>query len=323
MAVTYSGRTPFLEAVDKLNLSSLGLALRALFRYTTNLIASFHFHCGYFIANTPSLLFSYFISDTMEFKEFVEAMHPVINNLYLTTAIKCIMEHSDKGVLLLVDEIMKSGQGDTALVHFKVFAIAVCLDALTTRFNTVMTTRNMVAMRKESSGRIIEWITLAPPSLDEATSLFGADAAHSPILRQCIADCNGHYRSLEALKLVWDKYKHRRTSYSGMIRALGKTMHARYNKLSIPLIKAALRGFFVDLDATPDGKFTHAQYLEAGTYLNTPGSRSRFVPKISPVQLLLWAETNADSALKVHPLLCLFIVCLFLYSLKLSAPKYY
>ena len=99
MAVTYSGRTPFLETVDKLTLSSLGLALRALFRYTTNLIASFHFHCGYFVANTPSLLFSCFISDTMEFTEFVEEMRPLFNILDLTTAIDCIMEHSDKGVL--------------------------------------------------------------------------------------------------------------------------------------------------------------------------------------------------------------------------------
>jgi hypothetical protein len=158
------------------------------------------------------------------------------HKLTLSMAIDYIMEYSNKGVLLLVNEIMKSGgkEEDIVMINRVVALIGECLDILTTQFKVVITTLNLLATDKETkSGRLIEWIMLAPPLLHEATSLFGNDAIDSPILRQCIADCNGHYCSLEALKMVWNKYKEKQFSYPMLIQELGRRMDRKYSQLRI------------------------------------------------------------------------------------------
>lgn len=244
-------------------------------------------------ANAES--FSYFIGDSLLFEDFVVQMRPLFKELTLTMAIRCITDHSSKGVLLLVDELMKSGGGkeDKVLIEEKVSEIGKCLDTLTTRFNVVVSTLNMLATDKETkSGRKIIWIKLAPPTLDEALSLFGEDALKFPILRQCISDCNGHHRSLETLKLVWDKCKEKDYSYTMLIQELGKRMDPKYSELRIDLIRAALRGYPVFSDESPDGKQSYADYLASGFYLNTPDQPSYFVPRISPLQLLLYAHKH-------------------------------
>ena len=225
----------------------------------------------------------------MDFEDFVDQMRPLPNGLDLTVAIQCIMEHSDKGVLLLVDEIMKSGGvvEDILLIHEKVSQIGNCLNILATKFNVVLTTLNMQAMRIEGS-RKIGWIKLAPPTLEEATSLFGSDAAHSSILRRCIVDCNGHYHSLETLKVVWDEHPEMRCSYTTMIQKLGEAMEKKFSQLRITLIRAALGG---RLNDSPD-----APYLQQGIYLNTPHSWGPIVPRISPLQMLLYAREHFNKS---------------------------
>lgn len=253
----------------------------------------------------------------MPFKDFVAQMGWWFNQLTLEVAIECIILHSKKGVLLLVDEIMKSGgeKDDLDLINGKVSQIGSCLDTLTTQFNTVLTTLNMLATEKETKyGRLIAWITLAPLTLYEATSLFG-DVSHFPILRQCIADCNGHKRSLETLKVVWEEFKDKEFSYPMLIQEVGRRMDRKYSQLSIPLIRAALRGYKVDLGDSPDGKLTYEKYLEKGLYLNTLGE-SRFIPRVSPLQLLLFALSMAGSdplSVVRHILLLLFVLCLLTY----------
>jgi hypothetical protein len=234
----------------------------------------------------------------------VVQMRPLFKELTLTMAIRCIMEHSGKGVLLLLDKLMKSGGGkeDKFLIEEKVSEIGKCLDTLTTRFNVVVTTLNMLATDKES-GRKIVWIKLAPPTLDEALSLFGEDALKFRILQQCISDCNGHHRSLETLKLVWDECKEKDYSYTMLIQELGKRMDPKYSELSIDLIRAALRGYPVFRDKSPDGKQSYADYLASGFYLNTPDQPSYFVPRISPLQLLLYAHKQAAPKTLVFALL--------------------
>lgn len=107
----------------------------------------------------------------MLFNDFVVQMRPLFDQRNISLAIQCIMEHSQKGVLLLIDEIMKAGGEDPTLIAGKVSEIGKCLDTLTTQFNAVLTTLNMLATEKE--GRLIGWITLAPPTLAQALSLFG------------------------------------------------------------------------------------------------------------------------------------------------------
>ncbi len=273
--------------------------------------------------STNAQLFSYFIDDTMQFKDFVAQMHALANRLSLAIAIECVMEHSGKGVLLLTDELMKSG-GDlknTALIKGKVSQIGKCLDTLTTCFNAVVTTLNMVATDDETdSGRKTPLIHLSPPTLEEALSMFGEDAGKSPILRQCISDCNGHHRSLETLKLVWDECKEKGYSYTMLIQELGKQMHPKYSELSIALIRAALQGYPVFKGDSPDGKRSYADYLASGFYLNTPDQPSYFVPRISPLQLLLYAHKHvAPNTLVFSPLFVYYL--LIFHSRMVSVPE--
>ncbi len=251
----------------------------------------------------------------MQFKDFVVHMRPLFKELSLATAIECVMEHSGKGMLLLVDELMKSGGGleDKDLIKGKVSEIGKCLDTLTTRFNVVVTTLNMLATDKETkSGRKIGWIKLAPPTLDEALSLFGEDAIKSPILRQCISDCNGHHRSLETLKLVWDECKAKDYSYTMLIQELGKRIDPKYSELTIDLIREALRGYPVSRASSPDGKQSYADYLASGFYLNTPDQPSHFIPRISPLQMLLYANKQAAPNTVVYtPPYFLFLLFIF------------
>jgi hypothetical protein len=252
----------------------------------------------------------------MQFKDFIAQMQPLLEGLDLMVAIECIMEHSKKGVLLLVDEIMKSGgDGNLKLIRGRVSDIGNCLSMLPIDFNAILTTLNIIAT-KDDSGRPIEWIALPPATLEEAMSLFGEDAM-DPILRQCIADCNGHHRSLETLKVVWEKNKLRRLTYPMLIQELGKRMDRKYSQLTIELIRPALRGERVLLETSPDGKHTYTEYLAKGFYLNAADDSLYFVPRISPLQLLLYAldrtcGINPPDAIVCTALLSSFITNLLL-----------
>lgn len=80
IAITFIGSTPFRKDIDE---NELGLAVRALY--------------------------SYFVGNDLPFDKFLKAIRPTFYDLDLSLAINSIMIHSGKGVLLLVDEILKSG----------------------------------------------------------------------------------------------------------------------------------------------------------------------------------------------------------------------
>ncbi len=254
----------------------------------------------------------------MQFEDFIAQLEPLHEKLSLRLAIECVMTHSNKGVLLLVDEIMKFGgvDEDTKLINQRISDIGGCLDTLTTRFNTVLTTLNIIVTTNATkpSGRPIHWIHLPPATWLEAISLFGEDIYKYPILRMCIADCNGHYRSLEALKLVWCDNILRPYTYPMLIKEVGKRMDIKYRQLTLELIKPALCGEKVDLLATPDGNFTYAEYLARGYYLNTPdqSESSYFVPRISPLQLLLFAQDYTKDSKSTSTLVCIHFLLMLI-----------
>jgi hypothetical protein len=261
VAITYNAGSPFNKRVDAQD-PEAGLALRALH--------------------------SYFIKD-LPFRTFVDILSHLIPKIHLATAIECIMVHSNKGVLLLVDEVMKSGAAGKV-----VSIIGGCLDELTTKFNAVMTTLDTLAFQKEEtdSGRKIKWVKLKPAKLSSAMSLF-EDSAKSPILAQCIADCNGHFRSLETLYLLWIEVKAQPLTYPALIKRLRESMERKYGDiLTIDLIKPALRGKEVSPSSMPDGLKTYQEYLSSGIYLNSVEGGSKFVPRLSPLLLMIFAERN-------------------------------
>lgn len=267
----------------------------------------------------------------VSFSKFVDVMKeqlgPLFSELTLKRAINCIAEHSGKGVLLLADELMKAEP--TVLESAK--EIGACLDELPpSLFNAVITTLNIkVAVGEMLSGRYFLWIPLLPATYSEALQLFQHvidEEKRKPLdpkaraslaaLEQCIADCNGHFRSLETLWGLWNWIKSQNPSYSQLIRQLGNEMEDKYSALELPHVCAALRGVPVQYSAKVPGlPLTYGEYLAMGYFLNTisptntettsnasvdqPGSAKsetmrKFVPRVSPLQLLLFAINYID-----------------------------
>lgn len=228
-------------------------------------------------------------------------MPPFFKELNLSMAIQCILEHSKKPVLLLVDDIMKSGgdKEDLTLIQEKVTEICKCLDAHSVRFNAVLATSNILAMCKEQSRRDIELISLPPLTLEEATSLFGDVDNIPPDLQQCIVDCNGHVVTLELLKLLWNKSRHH-FHYVQILNRISNKLDKKYSQLSLDLVRPALLGQTVDKGDSPDGKGTYGEYVDRGYYLKPPpGQSDSFVPAVTPIQLHLYACNNLEEGAKV------------------------
>lgn len=248
--------------------------------------------------------------------------------LTLQIAIKCIAEHSKKGVLLLADELMKAE--DTVLSVMK--QIGVCLDEFTSsQFNTVITTLNLkIEVGERLSGRDLLWIPLLGAKYSDAIKLFQpviTEEKRKPLsakanrslyaLEQCVADCNGHFRSLEKLWRLWHQIKSEEPSYPVLIRQLARAIESKNGGLKLPHVCAALRGkavLFDDKVPGLDGE-TYGECVANGIFLNTittPESETNasvarpsaepettdektiaheFVPHVSPLQLLLFATT--------------------------------
>ncbi len=295
---------------------------------------------------------------------FIKALQDVLPFLTLSLAVQCISAHSKKGVLLLVDELLKSTALATRIqLKHVVSQIGDCLDNFApSQFNTVVTTLNNIAFKGETdSGRIILWIKLSPATLAESIWVFlnrharakvindlpppmrlldlhlvlaaiGVrllEALGNPILAQCISDCNGHFRNLESLKMLWDKPGSQRLSYLLLIRDLGQSIDHKYRNLDLPLLKAALRGVPVKpADIVPGTTTTYGEFIQHGYLLNTPGDPTSnpgasqaaqsdstdttisFVPRVSPLQLLLFANVNSKHKDQevCHPCLFCFIL---------------
>lgn len=230
----------------------------------------------------------------MDFSEFVLVMEDAISRLSLSLAIKCIMAHSQKGCILCVDELLKSGgyRNNEVLINGVVSAIGGCLDTLPITFNAIVTTLDATALTQEQikSGRKINWVYLRPAKLDSALSLFG-DLTLSPVLVQCISDCNGHFRSLETLFVLWQEVEGKPLTYPTLIKRLRERMDNKYgDNLTIDLIKSALRGTEITPSDSPDSHKSYREYLSMGIYLNSVKGEEKFVPRLSPLLLMLFAE---------------------------------
>jgi hypothetical protein len=324
--ITYNGATQFNPIIDdNIDNHGLGLAVRALYSY----------FCG---------------RDNMRFSDFIQALKDVLPVLTLERAVQCISAHSKKGVLLLVDELMKSAAlAERIKLRHVVSRLGDCLDNFSpSGFNIVVTTLNSVAFKNETeSGRRIIWIRLRPATFKEGIFLFLDDHAktslgihpemrpaevfqrlaeldvdsllqvlNNPVLAQCIADCIGHFRIMEDLKMLWKKPESKRDSYATLTSNLGRAIDPKYRSLTLPLLKAALLGAPVaPTEIVPGETATFGAFIQDGTLLNTPGNSTnsgyldaskskpetdsilydtpeKFVPRVSPLQLLLFAHAN-------------------------------
>jgi hypothetical protein len=73
-------------------------------------------------------------------------------------------------------------------------------------------------------------------------------------------------------------------------------------------------------DKSPDGKQSYADYLASGFYLKTPDQPSYFIPRISPLQLLLYVHKHANPNTLVFSL-CFVSYLLIFRSRMVSVPR--
>ena len=183
-------------------------------------------------------------------------------------------------------------------------------------------------------------------------------ALDSLILAQTIADCNGHFRLLEALSVKWNEPGSRQLSYPFLIHNFGVSLEAKYRNLDLPLLILALRGIAVKpADIVPGTTQTFGKFLQEGYFLNTPGdltankgdldtsldatqsatdqiatnpashdTTTEFVPRVSPLQLLLFAKARANSEDKSQPVrnpftfYIIIIVCCYILTVSSGIP---
>jgi len=294
VTVTYNSGTTFTDYIDK-EYPTAGLALR--------------------------VLFSYYFSDESNWWEFSKSAKNIAKSLTLEDALNCITYASKQslGVFLLVDELIKCNESneknsnDLTNVDKVLSEIGGCLNLFPSeRFNCIVSTLDTRPIMKtqSKSGRPICWILLEPLSIVEAMELF-EKYKHLLSLCQCISDCNGHPRSLEALKIVCEKFNWDLPNYYTMITKL--VDQVRNSLLLIPdlaLIKAALRGVPVNLSDSPDEDkmVSYRDYIMMGYYLNTINPDSKeLIPRLSPLLLAIfaWKFLNDKENVRYNVALCI------------------
>lgn len=156
---------------------------------------------------------------------------------------------------------------------------------------------------KSASGRTIQWVPLKPLSWEDALSLF-PNSQKYPQLQRCISDCNGHPRSLEALKILCDKKGWQLPEYLPLVQEFIYKLESSAIPIPEPShIIAALRGQSVHLEDSPDlpvvGKksTTYREYVAQGHFLNTlEDGEAKIIPQLSPILLMLFATNHAHYA---------------------------
>ena len=221
-------------------------------------------------------LFSFFFEMNSSWSNFRRAFAGV--KIELQDAIKCIRLATKSPVLLGVDELIK-----VAGAHYQypenisevLTAIGYCLNVFgSDEFNAIVTTLNQqpVLSMSTKTGRVITWVSLPPATFDEAKNLFECPTS---ALLQCISDCNGHFRLLENLKIVWNQHINSNLTYSTLLSFFIHQLNSsivNFHKLNVKMIKAALCGRQVYITDSPDNLNTYGDYIAEGSYLNNFGT---------------------------------------------------
>ncbi|CAG8437207.1 9361_t:CDS:2, partial [Funneliformis caledonium] len=157
------------------------------------------------------ILWSYFFDENkLTYGAFCKKFREYFDSLDTYTAIDSIIYHSGKSVLLCIDETMRVLQnGHEDLINLKKL-----LDELynpyrdfsksVNKFYFVVSTLDTLNVwnTQTDSQRPVHWISLRRLVLSESANLFctltkGLDEKRLFVINKCIADCNGHPRTLE------------------------------------------------------------------------------------------------------------------------------
>jgi hypothetical protein len=296
--VTYNSSTPFSNNIDG-DRPEHGLALRALF--------------------------SFFYTPASNFQNFAAAFGN--NETSLGKALDCVRTAlPGTGIFLGIDELIKAAGPPSPLldrVGIVLAAVGLALNQ-SEKFNAIVTTLDQgpVLQMLSSSGRLIKWVRLRRPTFVEVLQLFPGELA--PLLQRCISDCNGHFRSLEALYCTWKLFETypRAAAYDDLMDAVFREFPYPSYKLTPDLVYAALKGAVVNLD-TKIGAATFRQHIVDGLFLNAlSADESAAVPLLSPLILRRWAHTRLATDEGSIPIVAKRILCMMVLTPNFTWQQY-
>ncbi|EXX71602.1 hypothetical protein RirG_076980 [Rhizophagus irregularis DAOM 197198w] len=158
------------------------------------------------------------------------------------------------------------------------------------------------------SGRAIEWIPLRRLEVSESAELFSEvirslNLEHRLfIIKKCLADCNGHPRTLENFYQVFNSNEEAKKihNYSSLIAILTNHIGEWYKHISFPVVKMALLEKSVrlsDIINTNGEQLSISALISSRTYINllTEKSEAQFViPTLLPISLQYFCLNNKD-----------------------------
>lgn len=218
--------------------------------------------------------------------------------------------HGDRGVLLLVDEIIKLGPAVPKLLSL----VGRLLDTFPSeQFNAVCTTLDAEPFITEvgASGRELLWAPLPPLQQSDVEAMvqsaLGVDVLPRALL-VAISDCAGHPRTLQYLleaaqQLMLADPRGWASDNQKLLHELRVKVTARL-RAAVPTwaVRAALTGEALDLDASLSGAApprTLRQSIVDGTFLNSSIDKVRqAVPQLSLMYLLAAADSSIRSAVE-------------------------
>ncbi|CAI2184850.1 9182_t:CDS:1 [Funneliformis geosporum] len=171
-------------------------------------------------------------------------------------------------------------------------------------FDAVYVQSNMT-----DSGREIEWIPLRRLEISESAELFNKiirslnlEERRLFVIKKCIANCNGHPRTLEKFYQVFNSNEKAKKihNYSSLIAILIKHIEEWYKNISFPVIKMTLLGKIVRLSHIINinsEQLSISALISFRVYVNslTEKSEAQFVIFIlSPVSLQYFCLNNND-----------------------------
>lgn len=272
------------------------------------------------------ILWSYFFDDEkLMWQEFCKKFSTYFLSLDIFTAVQSILYHSKKRVFLCIDETMKilaDVDKDRKQAKINEFlnnlynpyqglaGLAKDKNELI-KFNFILTTLDAVYVQKNTtdSGRKIEWVPLRRLEISESAELFSEamedlnlDERRSYVIKKCIADCNGHPRTLEKFYKVFNSNEGTKKvhNYNSLLAILIDDIEEWYHNISFPVVKMALLGETVRLSQiinTNGEQLSVSALISSGVYINslTEKNEAEFViPTLSPVSLQYFCSKNND-----------------------------
>src|ERR1051325_4680776 len=156
------------------------------------------------------------------------------------------------------------------------------------KFNFILTTLDAVHVQRNTtdSGRKIEWVPLRRLEVSESAELFSEamedlnlDKRRSYIIKKCIADCNGHPRTLEKFYKVFNSNEGTKKvhNYNSLLTILTDDIGEWYHNISFPVVKMALLGETVRLSQiinTNGQQLSVSALISSGVYINSLTEKS-------------------------------------------------